>query len=139
MASAAYRRFGEEVVSIIGKRVIVETSEGKQYQGDLVGIDEKLSIILDKVVGAGDNVYKLVLNGDFVKEIRLVEKPFDLRGLAERLERLFPGMVRLREDIGAIIVMDRIKVTEQGVVEGTGLAVERVKAVYEEFLREAKR
>jgi len=115
----------------------VETSEGKVYEGDLVGVDEKLNIILNNVLGAGKNVYKIVLNSDFVKEIRLVEKPFDLRALAERLNRVFPGMVKIMEDIRSIIVMDKIKVTEQG-VEGSGLAVERVKSVFDEFMRETK-
>jgi len=58
--------------------------------------------------------------------------------LSERLNRIFPGLVKLREDVGAIIVMDKIKVTEQGVVEGVGLAAERAKTVYEEFLKESK-
>lgn len=117
----------------------METSDGRNYQGDLLGVDESLNLILDHVTGAGENVFKVVLNGDYVKELRLVEKPFDLKALADRLSRVFPGLVRLREDIGAILVMEKIKVTEQGVVEGTGLAAERVKSVYEEFMREVKK
>ncbi|MEM2873828.1 MAG: Lsm family RNA-binding protein [Nitrososphaerales archaeon] len=122
---------------MIGRKVSVETSEGRTYEGDLVGIDEKLNIILDNVLGAGDKVYKMVLNSDFIKEIRLVEKPFDLKALADRLNKVFPGLVKLREDIRSIIVMDKIKVTEQG-VEGSGLATERVKSVFDEFVRETK-
>ncbi|MGQ9718329.1 MAG: Lsm family RNA-binding protein [Nitrososphaerales archaeon] len=124
-------------MALIGRKVAVVTSEGKVYEGDLVGVDEKLNIILNNVLGAGKNVYKVVLNSDFVKEIRLMEKPFDLRALAERLNRVFPGMVKIMEDIRSIIVMDKIKVTEQG-VEGSGLAVERVKSVFDEFMRETK-
>lgn len=138
LSSMVYKRFNDEIVALIGRRVVVETSEGRVYEGDLLGMDEKLDLILDNVTGAGENVYKVVLNGSFVKEMRLVEKPFDLRALAERLNRVFPGLIKLREDIRAIIVMDKIKVTEQG-VEGTGLAAERVKAVYEEFVRESKK
>jgi hypothetical protein len=115
----------------------VETTDARTYQGELLGVDEKLNLILDRVAGAGENVFKLVLNGDFVREIKLVEKPFDLKSLADRLNRVFPGLVRLREDIGAIIVMEKIKVTEQGIVEGGGtLAADRAKAVFEEFARE---
>ena len=126
-------------MAIIGKKVIVGTSNGKEYQGDLVGIDEKMNIILDKVTGADRNVFKVILNGDYIKEIRLIERPFDLKALADRLGRVFPGLIRLHEDIGTIMVMEKIKVTEQGVVEGTGLAAERVKSVYEEFIREGKK
>ncbi|MCP8310961.1 MAG: Lsm family RNA-binding protein [Candidatus Methylarchaceae archaeon HK01M] len=138
MSSIIYKKFNNEIVSMIGRKVVVETSEGKNYEGDLVGVDGSLNVILDNVSGVGENVYKVVLNRDFLKEIRLVEKPFDLKALAERLNRVFPGLVRIREDIRSIIVMDKIKVTEQG-VEGSGLAVERVKSVYDEFVRESKK
>jgi small nuclear ribonucleoprotein (snRNP)-like protein len=136
LSSVVFRRFGEEMVSIVGKRVEIETSEGRKYQGNLRGIDERLDIILDDVFGAGENVFKVVINGNFVKEIRLVEQPFNLKALSERLNRVFPGLIKVREDIAAIIVMDKIKVTEHGVVEGGGLAADRVRAVYNEFIKE---
>jgi len=67
-----------------------------------------------------------------------VEKPFDLKALSERLEKVFPTMVRLYEDNGFIWVMDKVKVTEKGVVEGSGPAAERVQSVYEHFIGEIK-
>ena len=139
MSSILFRKFSEEMVGMIGKRVAAETADGKVYQGVLLGIDDKLNIIVDNIGGVDSHVYKVVLNGAFVKEIRLVEKPFDLKALSDRLSKVFPGLVRLREDIGAIVVMDKIKVTEQGVAEGVGLAVDRVKAVYDEFVKESKK
>jgi small nuclear ribonucleoprotein (snRNP)-like protein len=136
---ALFRRFGEEVLTLLGRRVAVETLEGRVYEGELAGISENLDLILEDVQGTAEGVFKIVVNGSYIKEIRLIEKPFDLKALADRLARVFPGLVKLREDLGAIIVMDKIKVTEEGVVEGTGLAAERVKAVYEEFVREFKK
>jgi hypothetical protein len=41
--------------------------------------------------------------------------------------------------VGAIIVMDKIKVTQGGIQEGTGLAAERVKSIFDEFIRETKK
>src|SRR5208283_3028269 len=102
---------------MVGRRVSVLTGDGKKYDGDLLGIDEKLNVILGAVIGAESSM-RVALNGSFVKEIDLLEKPFDLRALNERLGWAFPGMTKLREDIGAILVMDSIKVTEKGVVEG---------------------
>lgn len=134
-----FRKFGEEISSFVGKLVLVEVVDGKHYTGVLAGIDENLNIILDKVTGAGENVYKVAVNGTNVKEIKLTEKPFDFRALAERLSRVFPGLVAVREDIGAIIVMDKIKVTEKGVAEGSGLAAEKVKGIFDEYLREKKK
>lgn len=138
MSSIGSRRFSEELIGMVGRRVNVLTGDGRQYQGDLIGIDEKLDLILGSVIGAGESgSIRVVLNGAYVKEIVLLEKPFDLKALNERLSRAFPGMTKLREDIGAILVMDSIKVTEKGVVEGQDrLSATRVKQIYDEFARE---
>ena len=140
MSTIGSRRFTEELFGMVGRRVSVSTGDGKQYQGDLLGIDEKMDLVLGAVVGSAGNSegsVKVVLNGSFVKEIILLEKPFDLKALNERLGRAFPGMTKLREDIGAILVMDSIKVTEKGVVEGGDrLSATRVKQIYDEFARE---
>ncbi len=71
-------------------------------------------------------------------QILAVEKPFDLRALAGRLEKVFPTLVKLYEDKGFIWVMDKIKVTEKGVIEGSGPAAERVQKVYDQFFSEIK-
>lgn len=137
MTAVVTRKFGEEALQFLGKKVSVETSDQKIYNGTLAGIDEKLDVVLDNVEGHG--VLKVIVNGSFVKEIRLMEKPFDFKALAERLSRIFPGLVKIREDVGAIIVMDKIKVTQAGVEEGAGLAADRVRQIYDEFMRETKR
>lgn len=137
MTAVVTRKFGEEALQFLGKKVSVETSDQKIYNGTLAGIDEKLDVVLDNVEGHG--VLKVIVNGSFVKEIRLMEKPFNFKALAERLSRVFPGLVKIREDVGAIIVMDKIKVTQAGVEEGAGLAADRVRQIYDEFMRETKR
>jgi small nuclear ribonucleoprotein (snRNP)-like protein len=123
----------------IGRNVVVVTSEGKEYNGLLVGIDEKLNLVLDRVVGAGPNVFKVAFNGENVRQIRLTEKPFDFKALGERLNRVFPGLVSVREDIGAIIVMEKIKVTDKGVTDGTGLAADKVRIIFDDYVREPKK
>lgn len=137
MAAVVARKFGEEMVQFLGKKVAVETADQKVYNGILTGIDEKLDVVLDKIESQG--ILKVILNGSFVKEIKLLEKPFDFKALSDRLSRVFPGLVKIREDVGAIIVMDKIKVTQGGIQEGTGLAAERVKSIYDEFIRETKK
>jgi hypothetical protein len=86
----------------------------------------------------GINLRRIILNGSAVAQITSTEKPFDLKALAGRLEKVFPTMVKLYEDQGFIWVMDKVKVTERGVVEGSGPAAERVQRVYDLFLSEAK-
>jgi small nuclear ribonucleoprotein (snRNP)-like protein len=138
--SAAQRRFFAEVTALVDKTVTVVTVDGKSYSGNLVGVNpDNLSLCL---AGAKDEKGKIVnrvfLNGAVVAQILAVEKPFDLRALAERLEKVFPTLVKLYEDQGFIWVMDRIRVTEKGLAEGTGPAAERVQRVYDQFISEIK-
>jgi small nuclear ribonucleoprotein (snRNP)-like protein len=137
MSALTIRKFYEEILQFVGKKVSIETSYDKSYSGTLSAIDERLDTVLENLEGQG--ILRIVINGSFVKEIKLLEKPFDLRGLADRLSRVFPGLVKIRDDVNAIIVMDKIKVTEHGIEEGTGLAADRVKSIYEEFMREFKK
>ncbi|RPJ31303.1 MAG: hypothetical protein EHM25_03460 [Nitrosopumilales archaeon] len=137
MSALTIRKFYEEILQFVGKKVLIETSYDKNYSGTLSAIDEKLDTVLENVQGQG--ILRIIINGSFVKEIKLLEKPFDLKGLADRLSRVFPGLVKIRDDVKAIIVMDKIKVTEYGIEEGSGLAADRVKSIYEEFMREFKK
>ncbi len=137
MSALTIRKFYEEILQFVGKKVSIVTSYDKNYNGTLSAIDERLDTVLENVEDQG--ILRIVINGSFVKEIKLLEKPFDLKGLADRLSRVFPGLVKIREDVNAIIVMDKIKVTEHGIEEGTGLVADRVKSIYEEFMREFKK
>jgi small nuclear ribonucleoprotein (snRNP)-like protein len=138
--SVAQRRFITEVGALVDKTVTVVTIDGKSYSGSLMGVNpDNLSLCL---AGAKDEKGKMInrvfLNGAVVAQILALEKPFDLRALAERLEKVFPTLVKLYEDQGFIWVMDKIKVTEKGLAEGTGPAAERVQRVYEQFVSETK-
>ena len=137
MSALVIRKFGEETLQFLGKKVSIETSDNKVYSGTLAGIDEKLDIVLDNVEAHG--IMKLILNGSFVREVRLMEKPFDFKALADRFTRVFPGLVKIRDDIGAIIIMDRIKVTQSGVEEGTGPTADRVRQIYDDFMKETRK
>lgn len=143
MSSNILRKFNEEISNLIGSFVSVVTSNGNKYKGKLIGITENLNLVMDNIESKEENkeekVYKIVLNGDFVSEIGLLSEPFNLKALGERLEKVFPGLVKIHEDIKAIIVMDKIKVTDKGLTEGIGLAAERVRAVYEEFIKDTNK
>ncbi|MDA4131370.1 MAG: hypothetical protein OK457_11420 [Thaumarchaeota archaeon] len=45
MSNIGNKRFSEELIAMVGRRVSVMTSDGKQYNGDLLGVDEKLNLI----------------------------------------------------------------------------------------------
>lgn len=136
----AQRKFFSEVAALADTSVVVATTTGKTYSGTLVGINpDTLSLCLANAKDEkGKDLHRVFLNGSVVAQILSVEKPFDLKALSERLEKVFPTMVKLYEDKGFIWVMERVKVTESGVVEGSGPAAERVQKVYEQFVSEIK-
>ena len=138
--SVAQRKYFTEISTLADKNVNIITSNGKKFSGVLIGINpDNLSLCLsDAKDEEGKVMHRIFLNGSIVAQIFTVEKPFDLKALAERLEKVFPTMVRLYDDKGFIWVMDKVKITEKGVVEGSGPAAERVQKVYEQFMGEVK-
>lgn len=137
--SVAKRKFFGEIGTLVDRIVMVITANGKKYTGTLSGIDpDNLSLSLsDARDEKGTKTHKIFLNGSTVAEIFTIEKPFDLKALSERLEKVFPTMIKLYEDKGFIWVMEKIKVTEKGVVEGSGPIAERAQRVYDLFAKEA--
>jgi len=138
--SVAQRKFLTEVAALVDKTVVVATTTGKTFTGTLIGIiPDSLSVAIAEAKDeAGQVSHRVFLNGNVVAQISSTEKPFDLKALATRLEKVFPTMVKLYEDQGFIWVMDKVKLTEKGVVEGSGPAAERVQRVYAAFMSEAK-
>jgi len=127
----------EELSNLLQKHVSVLTAQGKTFIGTLTGVDtETLSVCLTNAKSDAGDIHKVFLNGDTIVQISSFEKPFDLQSLGERLERVFPRMVRVMDEAGVIVVMDRIRVNERGIIEGTGPAAERVQRVFDEFMRE---
>ncbi len=138
--SIAQRKYFTEIQSLADKTVIVTTTLNKTFTGTLLGINpDNMSLCLsDAKDETGKLANRVFLNGTTVAQILATEKPFDLKALAGRLEKVFPTMVKLYEDKGFIWVMDKVKLTERGVVEGSGPAAERVQKVYEQFMSEVK-
>ncbi|MFB0558046.1 MAG: Lsm family RNA-binding protein [Candidatus Bathyarchaeia archaeon] len=139
MAAVASRRFFDEMGQLISKPVRVEDTNGKVYDGILLGYDSNtMSLCLGDVAGEqGTKIHRVIVYGPTIAKVSATERPFNLEGLAERLERVFPNMVRIYSDAGIIVVMDKIRVNESGVVEGTGPAADRVRDIYQRFISEA--
>ena len=136
--SVAQRKFFSEVTALIEKPVIVETTNGKKFTGTLSGINpESLNLCIAEAKDeTGQMAHRVFLSGNVIAQISSTEKPFDLKALANRLEKVFPTMVKLYDDKGFIWIMNKIKLTEKGVVEGSGPAAERVQRVYNQFASE---
>jgi small nuclear ribonucleoprotein (snRNP)-like protein len=138
--SVSQRRFFTEVGALVDKIVSVVTVDGKSYMGSLVGVDpDSLNLCLAEAKDdKGRIIHRVILNGSIVAQILAIEKPFDLKALADRLEKVFPTLVKLYDDKGFIWVMEKVKVTEKGVIEGSGPAADRVQKVFSQFMSEIK-
>jgi len=133
-------KLASELASLIDKQVTVKTTLGDIFTGKVVAIEfpEFHVCLADVIDGNGEKHPRVIIRGEVIAEIFRKEKPFDLKGLAERLEKLFPNMVKYYEEARVITIMDRVRVTEQGVVEGTGLVADKVKKVYDAYVEELK-
>ncbi|MGQ9679285.1 MAG: Lsm family RNA-binding protein [Candidatus Bathyarchaeia archaeon] len=140
MAALAGRRFYDELGQLINKQVQVVDSTGRVIEGVLLGYDNNtMSLCLGDVKSEkGTKIHRVFIYGSNIQKVEASERPFNLEGLVERLERVFPSMVRLYPEAGVIVVMDKIRVTEKGVIEGSGPAADRVKDVYQRFISETE-
>jgi small nuclear ribonucleoprotein (snRNP)-like protein len=138
--SVAQRKYFTEVAALAERIVAVTTTQGKSFTGTLIGINpDNLSLALaDAKEDGGKTVNRIFINGSTIASISTAQKAFDLKALAQRLEKVFPTMVKLYEDKGFIWVMDKVKLTDHGVAEGSGPAADRVQKVYDQFISETK-
>jgi len=127
---------------MLDRLIRVSTSSGQSFEGKLAAYSPTdyglwLSEARDK---EGMLHPKIFISGGVVSTVELLEKGLDLEKLADRINRLFPNMVKYVKEANTVLVMDRIRVTADGVVEGTGPAAEKVQKIYDEFVSdEAKK
>ena len=138
MAAIASKRFFDELSLILGKRIGVRLVDGAWFEGKVSAYNPSdYSLWLEDVRDAeGKSLQKVFIAGRSIAYLTVLEAGPDLSRLAERLNRVFPNMVRYIREADVILVMDRIRVTRDGVVEGSGPAADRVRKVYEEWLAE---
>ena len=137
MIGAAKRSYQKEIVAFTNKRVGVILKNDSKYVGELKGINpETLTCVLIKAKRGNESteLHRICLNGDQISEIYLEEAPFDLTGLKDELEQIFrrPGDVKVYDEAGLIVVLERVRVSESG-VEGTGPVADRVRAIFDRY------
>jgi hypothetical protein len=135
-SALASKRFSDEFASLLDRSVRAVTSSGI-YTGRVLAYNPSdYSLWLaDARDEQGNSYSKLFLSGHSVVRVEVVEKGPDLSLLVERLNRLFPNLVTYLRESDTIVVMDRIRVTRDGVV-GEGPAADRVRRTFEEFMKE---
>ena len=139
LSTALGRSFFKEFTSLIERLVTIRVADNRVLTGRLKGFHpDTLSICLINAKDSEGNFYrKILINGNSVIEIIESEEPFDLQGLAKELGNIFPE-VQLFEDAGVIWVMNKIKVSEDGVTgeEESPLIAERVQKIYDKYIEE---
>ena len=87
--SVAQRKYFTEIAALADKTVAVVTTTGKTFNGTLIGINQdNMSLCLaDAKDESAKMSHRIFLNGNVVAQISSAEKPFDLKALANRLEK----------------------------------------------------
>ncbi|MGD9394852.1 MAG: Lsm family RNA-binding protein [Candidatus Thorarchaeota archaeon] len=135
---AAMRAFNRELAAVVGATVEVVINTGKSYAGTLKGIDQNtLSIVLSDVVADDEtNIPKIFIYGSSIVSFSVAEREISLEGLAKELEKTFPpGGVQFYPDTGIILVMNKIRISKDG-IEGSGPLYERVAVIADDWLKE---
>ncbi|MHA1298297.1 MAG: Lsm family RNA-binding protein [Candidatus Helarchaeota archaeon] len=137
MSQTAESRFFKEMAGMLNSIIKVITKD-KIYEGTFLGYDRKsMSVCLGTAEDDEGREYpKIIIYGSSILEIIETGKAFDLKALAEDLDKLFPkGEVQYSPEARVIMVLNKIKVTEFG-VEGSGPLAERVRNVYDRFVEQ---
>ena len=135
MSATTQRLFNQELNIFVGRRVKVDIDNGKQYTGILKGIGSEFTIILADATNGTEKLHRVLISGRHIIEMTLAEEPFDIQGLAQELAGMFkPENLKVYEDTGVILVLDRFRVTEKG-VEGTGPVADRIRRVWEKYAK----
>jgi small nuclear ribonucleoprotein (snRNP)-like protein len=135
---AAMRAFNRELAAVVGATVEVAINTGKTYSGTLKGIDQNsLSIVLSDVVADGEiSIPKIFIYGSSIVTFSVAEREISLEGLVKELEKTFPpGGVQFYPDTGIILVMNKIRISKDG-IEGSGPLYERVAVIADDWLKE---
>jgi small nuclear ribonucleoprotein (snRNP)-like protein len=129
------RRIVGELNNLIDKTVVVKTINNKTYIGQLYAYELSPFIIsLINVKDENNNIfYKLLINGNIISEIIIKNPPlFEPREFAEIVERslnLRPADIKVYEEAGVVTILEKIKVSQNG-VEGSGPMAQRIYDIY---------
>jgi small nuclear ribonucleoprotein (snRNP)-like protein len=142
---ASLRRFYSEVGGLVDKKVYVRLVDGKVYRGILLGIDQpSLNIVLGDADSEGKKFFRVVINGSRVSEIVVEETPLfdpeEFFNLVVQRLNINPANVRVYKDSGLVVILDRYRVSENG-VEGSGALANKIYDLWQEYMeiRKSKR
>ncbi len=140
----ASRRLTAGLASLVDKKVKVILSDGRTYEGILVGFDHPtLNIMLENAVDNNGTKYpKVIIKGERISEILTTEIPlFDPEEFKEYIikeMKLPEHLVKIIPEAQMVIVQGRYRVSENG-VEGTGPMAETLYEFFKRYIEERKK
>jgi small nuclear ribonucleoprotein (snRNP)-like protein len=141
--SVTTRSIKADLSLMLDKSVVVKLTNNKTYTGVLSSYE--ISPFLLSLTNAKDNenntYYKVLINGEYVSEILMKNTPiFEPREFASFLEKalgLRQTDIKVYEEAGVVVVLDKIKVSESG-VEGSGPMAQKVYDVFNDYIKRKK-
>ncbi|MDT7872203.1 MAG: Lsm family RNA-binding protein [Sulfolobaceae archaeon] len=138
------RRVSGDLNTLIDKTIIVKLSNNKTYSGVLSSFE--LSPFMISLTNAKDNenntYYKVIINGSLITEILVKNAPiFDPREFAELVAKelnIRSADIKVYEEAGIVTILDKIKVSENG-VEGSGPLAQKVYDIYNSYVEKKKK
>ncbi|WP_221287283.1 Lsm family RNA-binding protein [Stygiolobus caldivivus] len=138
------RRISGDLNTLIDKTIIVKLSNNKTYSGVLSSFE--LTPFMISLTNAKDNennsYYKVIINGSLVTEILVKNAPiFDPREFADLVSKelnIRSVDIKVYEEAGIVTILDKIKVSENG-VEGSGPLAQKVYDIYNSYIEKKKK
>lgn len=138
------RRVSGDLNALIDKTVIVKLTNNRTYSGTLTSFE--LTPFMITLSNAKDNenntYYKVIINGSLITEILVKNAPiFDPREFADLVAKelnIRQADIKVYEEAGIVTILDKIKVSENG-VEGSGPLAQRVYDIYNTYIEKKKK
>ncbi|ADV65543.1 Lsm family RNA-binding protein [Desulfurococcus mucosus] len=135
----ASRRLVSELASMIDKKIRVVLSDGRYYDGVLVGFDHPgLNIMLRSAVDEkGNRVPRVMIKGERISEIVIMEEPLfnpeEFKEWVLREMKIPDHMVKVIPEARVVEVQGRYRVGEDGVI-GSGPIAETLHSIYKKYM-----
>ncbi len=136
------RRFYTEISSLVDKKVYVRLVDGKVYRGVLLGIDQpSLNVILGEADSEDKRFFRVVINGTRISEIVVEEVPLfdpeEFFNIVVQKLNINPANVKVYKESGLVVILDRYRVSENG-VEGSGALANKIFDIWQEYMEGKK-
>ncbi len=129
------RSYNQELGLLIDKIVKVYLVGDGFFVGQLKGVSEDSNLILVNAKNDKNHPFpKLLIRSSYYNFVSIEDEPFPMKGLSERIGKIFSGHVNYIEDQNIISILNGKIIVDENGVRGSGPSADRVKKIYEQFI-----